>query len=166
MGLILGPSLTAFYWINDGFRIHSLENTKWFFQFATVPFAPVNELPNHIKFLGFLTDLIPCSFFIATLLILMKLFRLYERLHFFTKKNVFYIRQIAFILVVSQLVHPFYVALHSYILSLPNPSGERIIFFAYGPHELKTLFLAFLLFLAAYIMEIGRYFYEEHSATI
>lgn len=166
LGLILAPSLTAFYWMHDGFRVYAFNQSKWFIQFADAPFTAIDELSTHIKFLGFLIDLIPCFFFLLTLFILIRLFKSYERYHFFTTKTVRYIRQIALILLISQLVHPLYVALHSFILSLPNPGGERIILFAYGPNQVKTLFLACILFLAAYVMEVGRYFQDEYSTTI
>lgn len=166
LGIIIAPALNAFYWIQDGFRIVSFSKTKWFFQFADAPFTAMDELSPLLKFAGFLVDLIPYTFFLFSLLILMKLFKLYEKLEFFSKKNVRYIRQIGLILVVSQIVHPFYVILHSFILTISSPPGQRVIMLAYGPNQIKTLFLAFVIFLAAQIMEEGRYLQEENSATI
>lgn len=166
MGIIIAPALNAFYWIHDGFRIVSFRNTKWFLQFADAPFTSIDDLSPLLKFAGFLVDLIPYTFFLLSLLILMKLFKLYEKLEFFSKKNVRYIRQIGFILVLSQIVYPFYVALHSFILTLSSPPGQRVVILAYGPNQIKTLFLAFIIFLAAHVMEEGRYLHEENSATI
>jgi len=166
LGIILAPVLNATYWIHDGFRIISFRKTKWFLQFADAPFTSIDELSSLLKFAGFLVDLIPYTFFLFSLLILMKLFKLYEKLEFFSKKNVRYIRQIGTILLISQLVHPFYVALHSFILTLSSPPGQRVIMLAYGPNQIKTLFLAFVVFLAAHIMEEGRQLQEECSSTI
>ncbi len=166
MGIILAPTLNAIYWIHDGFRIVSLRKTKWYLQFADAPFTSIDELPPLLKFAGFMVDLIPYTFFLVSLIILMKLFKLYENLEFFSKKNVRYIRQIGFVLVISQIIHPFYVALHSFVLTLSSPAGQRVIMLAYGPNQIKTLFLAFIIFLAAHIMEVGRHLQEENSATI
>jgi hypothetical protein len=166
ISIIIVPVLNAFYWIHDGFRIVSFHKTHWFLQFADAPFTAIDELPNILKFAGFLVDLIPYIFFLVILLILMKLLRLYEKLEFFSKTNVRYIRQIGLILVISQIIRPFYVALHSFILTLSSPPGQRVIMIAYGPNQIKTLFLAFIIFLAAYIMEVGRHYEDEYSSTI
>ncbi len=166
VGMIIAPALNAFYWIHDGFRIFSFHDTRWLIQFANAPFTSIDELSSWLKFAGFATDLIPTVFFLITLFILSKLFKRYEKLEFFSKKTVRYVRQIGFVLVISQIVHPFYIALHSFILSLPNPPGQRVLLFAYGPQEFKMLFLAFIVFLAAFIMEEGRHLHEEYSSTV
>jgi hypothetical protein len=166
LGIIFAPVLNAVYWIHDGFRVVSFGKTKWFLQFADAPFTSIDELSSPLKFAGFLVDLIPYSFFLFSLLLLMKLFKLYEKLEFFSKKAVHYIRQIGLILVIGQIVHPFYIALHSYVLTLSSPPGQRVVILAYGPNQIKTLFLAFIIFLAAHIMEEGREIQEENSATI
>jgi hypothetical protein len=165
-GMIMAPTLNAYYWIHDGFRIFYFEKTKWLLQFADAPFTSIDELSSELKLAGFLTDLIPCTFFVISLYIMLKLFKRFERLEFFTKTTVRYIRQTGFVLVIKLLIHPFYIALHSFILSLPNPPGQRVVVLAYGPNEIKMLFLAFIVFLAAYIMEEGRHLYEENSMTI
>ncbi|MBS0648601.1 MAG: DUF2975 domain-containing protein [Verrucomicrobia bacterium] len=166
LGIIIVPLLNAFYWIHDGFQIVSFKKTHWFLQFADAPFTAIDELPNWLKFTGFLVDLIPYIFFFLMLLILMKLLRLYEKLEFFSKNNIRYIRQIGCILVIGQIIHPFYIALHSFILTLSSPPGQRVVIIAYGPNQIKTLFLAFIIFLAAYIMEVGRHYEDEYSSTV
>lgn len=95
-----------------------------------------------------------------------RLFSRFEKLDFFSDRTVRYIRQIGFVLVISLIIHPFYITLHSYILSMPNSMGQRVVVFAYGPNEIKILFLALISFLAAHIMEEGRRVYEENSSTI
>jgi hypothetical protein len=165
-GIILAPLFIAVYWVNNGAGILLLPKINWYLQFASVPFISIEDLPPFLKWTGFLVDLIPCSFLLAYLFILMKLFKLYEKLEFFSKNNIRYIRGIAIVLFISQLVHPFYTALHTYILTLANPLAERAVLIAYGPQEIKTLFLACVVFLAALVMEQGKYLQEEYSSTI
>lgn len=166
VGIFVAPLLNALYWIHDGFRLFHLKDTQFLLQLTHAPFASVEELSAWIKLAGFLVDFIPSSFFIISLYILTKLFKRYEQFDFFSSQSIRYIRQIGLVLVISQLIHPFYIALHSFILSLPNPPGQRVLVFAYGPHEIKGVFLAFIVFLAAYIMEEGRHLQEENSSVI
>jgi hypothetical protein len=166
VGMIAGPLLNAFYWIHDGFRIFYFENTKWMVKFADTPYLSIDELSPWQKFEGFLTDLIPYFFFLIILLIMTRLFSRFEKLDFFSERTVRYIRQIGFVLMISLIIHPFYVTLHSYIVSIPNSMGQRVVVFAYGPNEIKILFLALISFLAAHIMEEGRRLFEENSSTI
>ena len=165
-GMIAAPLLNAFYWIHDGFRIFYFEKTKWMVKFADAPYLSIEELSQWLKIEGFLTDLIPYFFFLTIMLIMTRLFTRFEKLDFFSSYTVKYIRQIGLVLVLSLIAHPFYVALHSYVLSLPNSLGQRVVVFAYGPNEIKILFLALIAFLAARIMEEGRRIYEENSTTI
>jgi len=165
-GIFLAPLLNALYWIHDGFRLFHIKDTQFLVQLTHAPFTSVEELSAWLKLAGFFADFIPCSFFILSLYILTKLFKRYEQLDFFSPQSVRYIRQIGLVLVVSQLIHPFYIALHSFILSLPNPPDQRVVIFAYGPHEIIGVFLAFIVFLAAFIMEEGRHLQEENSSII
>ena len=166
IGIFVAPVLSAIYWVHDGFRLFYFKEAHLLIQFAQAPFISIDELSPWLKFAGFLADLIPCSFFMITLYLLAKLFKRYEKLDFFSGPIIRTIRQIGFVLVISQLVHPFYIALHSFILSLPNPPDQRVVIFAYGPQEIKVVFLAFIVFLAALIMEEGRHLQEENSLTI
>ncbi len=166
LGMLAGPLLNAFYWIHDGFRIFYFEKTKWMMKFADTPYLSIDELSQWQKFEGFLTDLIPYFFFLIIMLIMTRLFTRFENLDFFSASTVKYIRQIGLVLVLSLIVNPFYVALHSYVLSPPNSLGQRAVVFAYGPNEIKMLFLALIAFLAARIMEEGCRIYEENSKTI
>jgi hypothetical protein len=165
-GMIASPLLNAYYWIYDGFRIFYFEKTKWMLKFADSPYTSIDELSQWQKLEGFLTDLIPYFFFLIIMLLLIRLFSRFERLDFFSEKTVRYIRQIGFVILISLIVHPFYIALYSYILSLPNSLGQRMVIFAYGPNELNLLFLSLIAFLAARIMEEGRRIQEENSSTI
>lgn len=165
-GIVVAPILNAIYWIHDGFRPFFFKDSQLLIQFAQAPFISIDEMSSWLKIGGFLVDLIPYSFFLMTLYLLSKLFKRYEKMEFFSQPSIRYIRQIGLVLVISQLVHPFYVALHSFILSLPSPPEQRLILFAYGPQEIKVVFLAFIVFLAALIMEEGRRLQDEHSLTI
>src|SRR5579864_3136454 len=116
LGMIAGPFLNAFYWIHDGFRIFYFEKTKWMVKFADTPYLSIEELSQWQKLEGFLTDLIPYFFFLIIMLIMTRLFRRFEKLDFFSAYTVKYIRQIGLVLIVSLIVNPFYVTLHSYVL--------------------------------------------------
>jgi hypothetical protein len=165
-GIIAAALLNAFYWAHDGFRVYYFEKTKWMVKFADTPFTSIDDLSQWQKIEGFLTDLIPYFFFLVILLIMMRLFKRFEKLDFFSQKTVRYIRQIGLVLLLSVIIHPFYVTLHSYIASPSNSNIQKAMIVAYGPDEVKMLFLALVAFLAAYIMEEGRRLYEENSSTI
>ncbi len=110
-----------------------------------------------------LEETISYAFFWAILFLLARLLRLYERLEFFSKANVRYIRQIAILLLFSQLCYPFYTALRNYFLVSP---GNNIALFLFMSAEFKLILLSLVIFLLGYIMEEGRYLEEEYKSTI
>ncbi len=160
IGILCSLLSTALFWIYDDLWIRQLVITKQDIEFSTLS---LNHLPLHLKIVGFLIDLVQNSFFFAIFLILIKLFQLYEKLQFFTKNTVCYIRQIGYILLFSQLIHPFYIVIRNYILILPRqkltiPTAHLI--------EVENLFLAFLIILVAQVIEEGRRLEEEYHGMV
>lgn len=123
----------------------------------------LQHIPAPMRLNGFLFDLVPCGYFIFLFLIAAKMFKEFEQLRFFEKKNIQRIRFMGFIILLGQLVSPFYFALRNLFLTSPSNRMTIVI----SPLSLfMTLFLVFILFLSAYILERGQLLEEEFNRTI
>ncbi len=72
-------------------------------------------------------------------------------------------RTIALCLILSQVVHPFYVAIREYIRSLS--SGNLLIPYQ-SLVDFKIVFLALLLYFFTWIIEEGNHFETEYNETV
>jgi DUF2975 family protein len=110
-----------------------------------------------------LEDLMGYVCFSSILFLLARLFRLYEKLQFFSRENVRYVRQIGVLLLFSQLSYTFYMALKHYLLALPiNALG----FITSMSTVFILIFLSFVMFLLGYVMEEAKDLEDQYKLTI
>jgi hypothetical protein len=123
-------------------------------------------LTLNTRFLGFLLSLIPTSVELVILYFLIRLFRLYESGIVFTMANVLYIRNIAYALLIGQLIHPIYEGLMGLILTWGNPPGHRFASVSFSEANIGIILMAFFVILISWIMAEGSQLAEEQKLTI
>lgn len=160
-GVVVFPLLILLYWFLDmsQFRLPS----NWYIQFSDTPTIEVQGLSFRLRMIGFGLDLIPCFFFVGVLVILSKLFKKFELLHFFSKMNIRHMKWIAFFLSCKLVIYPFYLILRNSIF-IPVHQKHSLIYI--GSNEFKSLIIILSALLIAYIMEVLLYLEEDLIGTI
>lgn len=157
IGIIIFPIFNLLYWVLDFSEIRFLATDNWYIQFWEKPNILDGNLSLKMRLIGFSIDLIPCMFFIAILAFLSKLFKQYERLYFFSKKNTRCIYWIASIMFFNVLISPFYLALRNYLFA---PGGEYTVAL-FRPADFKAIIISFAILLFAYITEAAHHIEED-----
>lgn len=161
-GIIIFPLFNLVYWFLDIHKVKFIVN-NFYLQFSDAPELDLSHLPVKMKFLGFLIDLVPCTLFVAILIFLVKLAKQYEYLYFFSKKNVQYVRAIAFLIFCQIVVFPFYSLLRAYVFT---PESENTVVNLFGPYDFKVVIILFCVLLIAYIKEAASLLEKDLAGTI
>ena len=170
---ILEPIFVVIAWLN-------IPNTIKLFsgivQFNSIPTAYtklhlstpliMHTLSLSEKLLGFLINCIPLSIDMFMMYSLIQLFRLYELGKIFTQNNIRYIRNIAYALLLGQLVAPICDGFTGMVLTWNNPHGHRLAAFGFEQSNIWTLLIAGFLLLISWIMAEGYKLHEEHTLTV
>lgn len=118
------------------------------------------------KFLGFLIDLIPLAIIEFILYCLIKLFSLYEKAEIFTLKNVRYIKNVGYALLIGQLLNPLYQALLTMVLTWHNPPGHKVITISISGIDISLIFTGVLTILISWVMAEACKLQEDQKYTI
>lgn len=161
--IVFLPMYNIGYWLTDGYSFFPLEILLYpkFEQIPTVATLQVWQ-----KFVGFFVVMIPMGIIIVALCYAYKLFDLFAKLQIFTATAIQLLRKIALAILVSLIVHPFYTALISVLLTIKNAPGQRIISISVGIDQLILIGVTCLLYLIFWIMDEGRKLHEEVEGTI
>lgn len=160
LGMFWIIPLTAAYWIYDGYKL---------LQFKT-PAGSLclsEHLIHHIsdvtKLYCFFADLIPCTLLILLLSVISKLLKTFENLQFFSEQTIRYVRQLGYILLISQLIYPIYLAWENYLLA----GAQQLKNFSFLLYlDYKFLMATFLIFIFARVLEYSRYLEKYHHPEL
>lgn len=160
------PLIEAGFWITKGYPF-----LKSIWSFGALPmfngrpvtWAGLNDLQ---RFLGFIINMIPTAFSMASLIFLMQLFISFERLDIFAKRNVNILRKAGWALLLGQIFYPVYMALYSLALTFCNPVGQRNISIAFGGDQLKVTLIAIGILLVSWIFAEAVKLYQEQEGTV
>ena len=97
---------------------------------------------------------------------LIKLFGLYSRGKIFTADNVRCIRRIGIVILIYNLLFPLYEMLMTFILTMNNPVGERLVRLGFGGTDIAQIVIAIMIILISWIMDEGRKMEEEQAYTV
>lgn len=162
--MVFLPLLNVLYWATDGLFGHSL------FDLSPIPniphLQPLSALQTWQKVVGCLVSMVPTGLSVLALLWLHRLFSCYERLEIFSTGAVRNIRNFALTLISIQLLHPFYCASISPVLTLTNEPGKRMIIAELGPAHIALIAVALAVWLIAWVMDEGRKLQQECEGTI
>lgn len=160
-GILFVPLLSAFPWLVKNFLTQLIDA---YFSRNGVGDKPwYSTIVTYSLMRGMLIDMIWCTFLVAPLFVLAKLFRQYERCLFFSRKNICYLRWVAGLLVLQLLFYPFYLILQGYNY---DSIDQIVSLFLSSLNDLKMWIVVFSLFLLAYITEIGFYLEDEYNRII
>ncbi|NGX60159.1 MAG: hypothetical protein KR126chlam3_01325 [Chlamydiae bacterium] len=162
---ILLPVANAGFWITNGYPILEKFTDPNFI--PKIPgMKPLFELSAMTKFFGFLVSLLPTAIDMAALLLLAKLFAIFEKLDFFSQKSVQTIKKIGGCILLNQAFYPVYMAILSITLTWENPTGQRMLSIALGSKQIALFVVGLSILLVSYVMDEGRKLQEEQASTI
>jgi hypothetical protein len=125
-------------------------------------FPMILQLSTQTKILGFLVSLIPATLILVVCYFLIKLFRLYEKNEIFSLNNISYLRKVAAVVIVGELVFlPIYQGLLSLVLTWHYHSH-----FVVFTINFSILLLSLLLVLISWIMAEGCKLQDEQQYTV
>lgn len=137
--------------------------TKGLFS-PTIPF--VTPLKPDQIFAGLLVSLIPLSITLAGFYFLAKLFKLYEAGNFFTLQNAQCYKNLAWVYVFKSGGNIIYNSLLSFVLTMHNPPGKRILTFGLGSDDLAHLLISGIILVISWVMIEAVRLQEENTYTI
>jgi hypothetical protein len=115
---------------------------------------------------GFAIDSIPLAISMAMCLTLMKLFQLYENGQLFVIDNARYMKRTGILLLLGQLINPFYQAAITAAMTWQNPAGQRVMAITLDGTNIATVVIASIIILISWIMLEGYKLKEQESLTI
>lgn len=157
---VLGVGIS---WVNAP---HTLAFLNGNIVFSLPNYPVLHPLSFTTKLLGFLLSMIPIGISMVVVYFLVKLFQLYEQGEIFLLKNVTYIRNIGYTLLVGQLFNPVYGALMSLLLTWSNPPHHRLMQVSVDGTNVGILLTSILVILISWIMAEGHKLLEEHELTV
>jgi len=181
---VILPVSLAIYWIEFPLPINFFQlGFSWIgatFHFGipapgngvTFGFIPISisDAVSHVtplaKLIGFIFNLIPLMVGELTLYFLIKLFMLYENAEIFSIYSVLYIRRIAYVLLIGQLMNPLYDGLITLTMTWNNPPGQRIIAVAIDSTNVGLILMASVIIIISWIIAEACKLREEQKYTI
>lgn len=115
---------------------------------------------------GFIISAIPLIFELLVLYYLIRLFRLYEKLQFFTVSNVRYIRNAGYALLLQQIAKPISDFLMGFVLTSTNPPGLHFAVMQMTEKNFGVILIALMIILVSWIMAEGCKLQAEQEFTI
>lgn len=112
------------------------------------------------------TSLAMSSILIYALMVLIRLFRNYERGEIFSLENAMSYQKLGYSLFYWVFGSVIYGSLMSVILSFNNPPGERIFEISFVGMDFLTLILGIIILIISWVMKEGYILADEHSQTI
>jgi hypothetical protein len=171
--IILTPLFSAFCWYFFEGKIPSASQAHFGFSAEISPAVQfANKLPliskitTQTKMLGFLVSLIPDGIFMLACFLLAQLFRLYEKGQIFLAQNVRCIRNLGLLLLIKPVLLLVYEPLLTFILTMNNPVGERLIKVSAGTDQIGEIALALVILLISWIMDEGRKLKEQEDYIV
>lgn len=163
---LLLPVIEAGYWITGGYGfLKPWIEARPLSQFGTVPILWEN-LTEFQRLGAFLVNLIPQLFFVLAFVFLAQLFSAFQRGDIFERRNATILKRAGWMLVLGQMVYPFYCALLSLTLTYRNPIGARTVAVSLGLGQLELLLIGLAILLTAWIFERAVSLREEQEGVI
>lgn len=165
LALIFLPIFTTLFWLTGGYPLGS-----WML-FTVFPYTGpslplISLLPTQFKIYGYLINLIPILFDMAILYYLIRLFREFGKANIFTINNVIYIRRIGWLMLIGEIISPFYTLLLTFTLTYNNPPGYRYAYLGLDLQNVTIGLVALLIILVSWIMQEGHRIHEENRLTV
>lgn len=168
MAVVVIPLGWVLFWVFGPFGGH-LADSRLAIGYNPLPegMLPVGEvLSVTTRVLGCLVGFLPLAVWELILYYLILLFKAYEQGDIFSYQTVRYLQYVGYAVVAGQVLHPFYEALLSLVLTWHHPRGERMISIGFSGTNLGLLLAALMIILIAWIMREGCRLKEEQDYTV
>lgn len=118
------------------------------------------------KFLGLMASAPYAALEIFCSWQLVKLFGLYSQGRIFTADNSACYRKAAWALLIGEVIYPFTQTAVSYIATMNNPVGERLILVTFDDANIGNIVVACVILAISWVMDEGRKLQDEAELTI
>lgn len=126
----------------------------------------MHELTTTDRLLGLTTAALPMIMQLFILHNLIQLFKCYEKAEIFAIKNINYIRNIGYGLLITQFINPIYEFLMGISLTRLNPPGHRFASVTFDQTNISIIAIATIVILISWIMAEACQLKEEQSLTV
>ena len=158
--LILTPILCALAWIFVNEMTADMHEAMRLPHYARLP------LPLWARVAGFVVSMLPACVAMYGIVVLIRLFRLYEKGQIFRPGNVRCYRSLSRALIWWCVANIVADPLMSIGLTLHHPPGQRMISIGLGSPDMTALLVGFVLAVIAWVMEEGCKLQEEQDYTV
>ena len=165
LAFIVLPVYTTLFWISTGHPFGP-QYTLTVFPYSGPNLPLLDYLPIKLKVYGYFINLIPIVIDMAILFILIRLFRRFEKGSIFTISNVKRIRRIGWLMLIGEIIQPFYALLLSFTMTYANPPGFRFAYLGVNLQNVTLAVVAMLIILVSWIIQEGHKINEENSLTV
>lgn len=170
--LIITPLLIGALWLSGGELVladgdqESVINLLAFDVELEDEIAIQLPLPWETRLLGLAVTFIPLGIGMLCLWWLVRLFSCFSNGEIFTQSTVKYIRYLGWTMVAGVVATPIYDAILTFVLTMHNPPGERLVSISLESADFEELITAGVIILVSWIMEEGRKLREADELTV
>lgn len=163
----LSIAVPAFFMLMAFFKLSVLFNIGFFRDVIDV--SRVYNIDNFTVFHRLMISVIQMLPLLFVFLIcnrLANLFALYEKGQLFELTNVSLIRQIGFLMILSEVFQPVYQTLMTFAMTYSNPVGQRFIALSFGSTNIESLLTGLIIVIASWIVHEASQLYNESRLTV
>lgn len=164
--IVLIPVLVCYYWlsVNTPYDVLGLSGLIE----LDMDIDALTEVPLTLatRLLALTASLGLSAILIYALVLLVRLFKNYERQDIFNFENTVLYTKLARTIFYWVLGNFVYTGLLSVILSFNNPPGRRVLQLGFSGIDIMTLFLGIIVVIISWVMKEGYEISQEHSQTI
>ncbi|CAK1958184.1 DUF2975 family protein [Vibrio crassostreae] len=164
--LVLTPIMVCYFWLTVETPYDFVSATGIFYLTYDIGYYTMLPLTMTTRMVAAFTSLAMSSILIYALMVLIRLFRNYERGEIFSLENAMSYQKLGYSLFYWVLGSIIYGSLMSVILSFNNPPGERIFEISFVGMDFLTLILGIIILIISWVMKEGYILADEHSQTI
>ncbi|MCK8070749.1 DUF2975 domain-containing protein [Vibrio sp. 1CM23M] len=162
--LALTPIMVCYFWLTIETPYDFISATGiYYYDIGHLTMLPLSMTTRMV---AAFTSLAMSSILLYALMVLIRLFRNYERGEIFSLENAMSYQKLGYSLFYWVLGSVIYSSLMSVILSFNNPPGERILGISFVGMDFLTLILGIIILIISWVMKEGYILADEHSQTI
>lgn len=163
---VLTPIMVCYFWLTVETPYDFISATGIFYLTYDIGYFTMLPLAMTTRIVAAFTSLLMSSILMYALMVLIRLFRNYERGEIFSLENAMSYQKLGYSLFYWVLGSVIYGSLMSVILSFNNPPGERIFEISFVGMDFLTLILGIIILIISWVMKEGYILADEHSQTI
>ncbi|MGF1823297.1 DUF2975 domain-containing protein [Vibrio splendidus] len=163
---VLTPIMVCYFWLTVETPYDFISATGIFYLTYDIGYFTMLPLTMTTRIVAAFTSLLMSSILMYALMVLIRLFRNYERGEIFSLENAMSYQKLGYSLFYWVLGSVIYGSLMSVILSFNNPPGERIFEISFVGMDFLTLILGIIILIISWVMKEGYILADEHSQTI